>query len=82
MDTDQKTTEEPTKKIIRITIRLCGAKRDERSPNRADSRAGRCYEQGLDTQPGNVKLKVPSLCAIPFSSPGSSSAVVSPGKFD
>jgi transposase-like protein len=44
---------------------LCGAKRYERSPDRVDSRAGH-YERGLDTQAGNVKLKVPKLRTIPF----------------
>ena len=93
MDTDQKTTEDTTKKIIEIddsAVRghlqelvrgsveetlnglldaeadaLCGAKRYERSPDRVDSRAGH-YERGLDTQAGNVKLKIPKLRTIPF----------------
>jgi putative transposase len=44
---------------------LCGAQRYERSPDRADTRAG-SYEQRLETKAGQVTLKVPRLQSLPF----------------
>lgn len=44
---------------------LCGAKRYERSPDRVDTRAG-SYERGLETQAGEVNLKMPKLRTLPF----------------
>lgn len=44
---------------------LCGAKRYERSPDRLDTRAG-SYKRNLETQAGNVKLKVPKLRTLSF----------------
>lgn len=44
---------------------LCGAKRYERSPDRQDTRAG-SYKRNLETQAGNVKLKVPKLRTLSF----------------
>lgn len=46
---------------------LCGAKRYEHSPNRADTRAGH-YERQLHTKAGEVTLKVPKLRSLPFES--------------
>lgn len=45
--------------------RLCQAKRYERVTGRADTRAGH-YERGLQTQAGEVSLKVPKLRTLPF----------------
>jgi transposase-like protein len=45
--------------------RLCQAKRYERSPDRLDTLAG-SYERNLQTQAGQVKLKVPRLRSLPF----------------
>jgi putative transposase len=45
--------------------RLCQAKRYERTPERADTRAG-IYERKLVTKAGEVKLKVPRLRSLPF----------------
>jgi putative transposase len=45
--------------------RLCQAKRYERSPEREDTRAG-SYNRKLQTQAGEVTLKVPKLRTIPF----------------
>jgi len=45
--------------------RLCQAERYERNPERADTRAG-SYERKLQTQAGEVTLKVPKLRTIPF----------------
>jgi len=45
--------------------RLCRAKRYERSPDRADTRAGQ-YERQLHTRAGAVTLKVPKLRTLPF----------------
>ncbi|XHR26857.1 MAG: IS256 family transposase [Chthoniobacteraceae bacterium] len=45
--------------------RLCGAKRYERSGDRADTRAGH-YERQLHTKAGEVSLKVPKLRSLPF----------------
>jgi len=45
--------------------RLCRAKRYERSPDRADTRAGQ-YERRLHTKAGEVTLKVPKLRTLPF----------------
>jgi putative transposase len=45
--------------------RLCQAKRYERTPERADTRAG-SYERKLVTKAGEVKLKVPRLRSLPF----------------
>src|SRR5688572_16402907 len=44
---------------------LCGALRYERSPDRVDRRAGH-YERKLDTQAGEVTLRVPKLRSLPF----------------
>jgi transposase-like protein len=44
---------------------LCQAKRYERSPDRADTRAGH-YERQLHTQAGAVTLRVPKLRSLPF----------------
>lgn len=44
---------------------LCGATRYERSPERADTRAGH-YERKLQTKAGEVTLKVPKLRRLPF----------------
>jgi ribosomal protein L35 len=44
---------------------LCGAKRYERSPDRADTRAGH-YERQLHTKAGAVTLRVPKLRSLPF----------------
>jgi transposase-like protein len=44
---------------------LCGAKRYERNPERADTRAGH-YERQLQTKAGAVTLKVPRLRSLPF----------------
>jgi transposase-like protein len=45
--------------------RLCRAKRYERSPVRADTRAGH-YQRQLHTKAGEVTLKVPKLRTLPF----------------
>jgi len=45
--------------------RLCQAKRYERSPDRADTRAGH-YERGLHTKAGEVTLQVPKLRTLAF----------------
>ena len=45
--------------------RLCRAKRYERAEGRADRRAGH-YTRGLQTQAGQVALKVPKLRSLPF----------------
>jgi putative transposase len=44
---------------------LCGVKRYERSADRVDGRAGH-YERQLQTQAGEVALKVPRLRKLPF----------------
>ena len=44
---------------------LCRAQRYERSPERADTRAGH-YDRKLQTQAGAVKLQVPKLRTLPF----------------
>ena len=44
---------------------LCGASRYERSPDRADYRAGH-YKRGLHTKAGEVTLKMPKLRRQPF----------------
>jgi putative transposase len=44
---------------------LCGAQRYERSPDRADTRAG-SYGRKLQTKAGQVTLKVPRLRSLPF----------------
>ena len=44
---------------------LCKAQRDERSPERADTRAGH-YDRKLQTKAGDVTLKVPKLRTLPF----------------
>jgi transposase-like protein len=44
---------------------LCKARRYERNPNRADTRAGH-YERKLQTQASEVTLKVPKLRTLPF----------------
>jgi putative transposase len=44
---------------------LCGAVRYERSPDRVDRRAGH-YERKLETQAGEVRLRVPKLRSLPF----------------
>jgi putative transposase len=46
---------------------ICGAKRYERCETRRDVRAG-FYERKLQTQAGEVKLKVPRLRKLPFES--------------
>ena len=45
--------------------RLCQAARYERVAGRVDTRAGH-YERGLQTQAGEVTLKVPKLRTLPF----------------
>jgi transposase-like protein len=45
--------------------RLCQAKRYERSPDRADTRAGH-YTRRLQTKAGEVSLNVPKLRNLPF----------------
>jgi putative transposase len=45
--------------------RLCRARRYERSPDRADTRAGH-YERRLETKAGPVELRVPKLRNLPF----------------
>ena len=44
---------------------LCRAQRYERSPERADGRAGH-YERKLETKAGEVTLRVPKLRRLPF----------------
>jgi transposase-like protein len=44
---------------------ICGAQRYERSPERIDTRAGH-YERKLETQAGEVTLRVPKLRSLPF----------------
>lgn len=44
---------------------ICRAQRYERSPERADSRAGH-YERQLETKAGEVTLRVPKLRKLPF----------------
>ncbi len=44
---------------------LCGAKRYEHNPARADTRAGH-YERQLHTKAGEVTLRVPKLRKLPF----------------
>ncbi len=44
---------------------LCGAKRYEHNPDRADTRAGH-YERQLHTKAGEVTLRVPKLRKLPF----------------
>lgn len=44
---------------------ICRAQRYERSPERADSRAGH-YERKLETKAGQVRLRVPKLRRLPF----------------
>ena len=44
---------------------LCGARRYERSPDRADTRAGH-YTRKLHTKAGQLELKVPRLRSLPF----------------
>jgi putative transposase len=44
---------------------LCGAKRYEHNPGRADTRAGH-YERQLHTKAGEVTLRVPKLRKLPF----------------
>ena len=46
---------------------LCGAKRYERSSERMDTRAGH-YERKLQTQAGEVSLRVPKLRSLTFES--------------
>ena len=46
---------------------LCGGKKYERTDARRDTRAG-SYERKLQTQAGEVKLKVPRLRSLPFES--------------
>jgi transposase-like protein len=45
--------------------RLCNAERYERSPDRADRRAGH-YKRTLHTKAGEVELKMPKLRTLPF----------------
>ena len=45
--------------------RLCQAKRYQRNAERADTRAGH-YTRNLQTQAGEVALKVPKLRSLPF----------------
>ena len=45
--------------------RICRAQRYERSPERADTRAGH-YERQLETKAGEVTFKVPKLRRLPF----------------
>src|ERR1700740_1005085 len=44
---------------------ICKAQRYERSPDRADSRAGH-YERKLEPKAGEVTLQVPKLRRLPF----------------
>lgn len=44
---------------------LCGAKRYEHNPERADTRAGH-YERQLHTKAGEVTVRVPKLRKLPF----------------
>lgn len=44
---------------------ICRAQRYERSPERADSRAGH-YERKLETKAGQVTLRMPKLRRLPF----------------
>lgn len=44
---------------------ICKARRYERSPERADTRAGH-YDRKLHTKAGEVTLKVPKLRSLPF----------------
>jgi len=44
---------------------LCQAKRYERNPDRADTRAG-AYERSLQTKAGEVTLRMPKLRSLPF----------------
>ena len=44
---------------------LCKAKRYERSPDRASTRAG-SYQRNLHTKAGEVTLKMPKLRSVPF----------------
>jgi putative transposase len=44
---------------------LCQARRYERTPDRADTRAG-SYERSLQTKAGEVTLRMPKLRALPF----------------
>lgn len=44
---------------------LCNARRYQRSPDRADTRAGH-YKRKLHTRAGEVELKVPKLRTLPF----------------
>jgi putative transposase len=44
---------------------LCQARRYERSPDRADTRAGH-YARKLQTRAGTVELRVPKLRSLPF----------------
>ena len=44
---------------------ICRAQRYERSPERADTRAGH-YERLLETKAGEVSLRVPKLRRLPF----------------
>ncbi len=46
---------------------ICRAQRYERSPDRVDRRAGH-YERKLETQAGEVTLRVPKLRSLPFES--------------
>ena len=46
---------------------LCNAKRYERSVDRADTRAG-SYKRKLQTQAGEVSLKMPRLRSLPYES--------------
>lgn len=46
---------------------LCKAGRNERSPDRVDTRAG-SYQRNLQAEAGTVKLKVPKIRTIPFES--------------
>ena len=75
---DQAKVEEHLGAIVRGTVeetlntlldaeadRLCQAKRYERSPERADTRAGH-YERSLETQAGKVTLRVPKLRTLTF----------------
>jgi putative transposase len=45
--------------------RLCRAERYERTEARKDTRAG-SYQRQLHTKIGEVTLKVPKLCKLPF----------------
>jgi hypothetical protein len=44
---------------------ICRAQRYERSPDRADTRAGH-YERKLETKAGEVRLRIPKLRSLPF----------------